>query len=276
MTINMNGLELATKIKQELKRKIENKKIGLVAILVGDNPASKMYVTMKQKACEEIGIKSKVVQLAETTESEVIEIIKKYNHDKDSHGILVQLPLPQGMDEIKILNTISPKKDVDGLTAVSLGYILQGKPQFIPATVKGILRLIEEYTIEVEGKEVVILGASIEVSRPLAEMFISKKATVTLCRRSTKNIQEHTSKADILISATGTPQLITKEYIKKGAVVIDVGINKNKEGKLCGDVHPDVKEKADYITPVPGGIGPMTIAMLLENTVLAAKNQEFE
>ena len=248
---------------------------GLAVIMVGDNPASEIYVKNKIKACETAGIYSRTIKLDENvTEKDLIEEIEKLNKDDKIDGILVQLPLPVHIDELKIINAISPEKDVDGFHSVNLGKMIIGdKTGFLPCTPYGIMQLLDEYGIDPAGKDTVIIGRSNIVGKPAAILFIEKSATVQVCNTKTKNTKEKIRNADIVIAAVGVPNFIKGEDIKEGAVVIDVGINR-VNGKLCGDVdYEEVSEKAGYITPVPGGVGPMTIASLIKNTFKSYVNK---
>ena len=248
---------------------------GLAVIMAGDNPASEIYVKNKIKACETAGIYSRTIKLDENvTEKDLIEEIEKLNKDDKIDGILVQLPLPAHIDELKIINAISPEKDVDGFHSVNLGKMIIGdKTGFLPCTPYGIMQLLDEYGIDPAGKDTVIIGRSNIVGKPAAILFIEKSATVQVCNTKTKNIKDKIRNADIVIAAVGVPNFIKGEDIKEGAVVIDVGINRVNE-KLCGDVdYEEVSEKAGYITPVPGGVGPMTIASLIKNTFKSYVNK---
>lgn len=248
---------------------------GLAVIMAGDNPASEIYVKNKIKACETAGIYSRTIKIDENvTEKDLIEEIEKLNKDDKIDGILVQLPLPAHIDELKIINAISPEKDVDGFHSVNLGKMIIGdKTGFLPCTPYGIMQLLDEYGIDPAGKDTVIIGRSNIVGKPAAILFIEKSATVQVCNTKTKNIKEKIRNADIVIAAVGVPNFIKGEDIKEGAVVIDVGINR-VNGKLCGDVdYEEVSEKAGYITPVPGGVGPMTIASLIKNTFKSYVNK---
>lgn len=248
---------------------------GLAVIMAGDNPASEIYVKNKIKACEIAGIYSRTIKLDENvTEKDLIEEIEKLNKDDKIDGILVQLPLPVHIDELKIINAISPEKDVDGFHSVNLGKMIIGdKTGFLPCTPYGIMQLLDEYGIDPAGKDTVIIGRSNIVGKPAAILFIEKSATVQVCNTKTKNTKEKIRNADIVIAAVGVPNFIKGEDIKEGAVVIDVGINR-VNGKLCGDVdYEEVSEKAGYITPVPGGVGPMTIASLIKNTFKSYVNK---
>ncbi len=269
----LDGKKTAEKIQKNVKLKVKQLKLkpGLAAILVGDNEASQMYVNMKKKACEKCCFSFELYKLPENAlDTEIINTIMALNKDDKIHGIIVQLPLPKHLDKTIILQAIDPLKDVDGLNSVNLGDIMVNNERLLPATPKGIIALLDNYKINVKGKDVVIISHSAVVGKPLAMMMLNRDATVTVCHEFTKNLKEHTKKADILISATGVPNLIKKNMVKKGAIVIDVGISKVK-GKVQGDVDKEVKKVASYITPVPGGIGPMTIASLLENVVIASQ-----
>lgn len=277
----INGKAIAASIRQALKEDVkelrETKDIvpGLAMILVGDNPASEIYVRNKQRACKDIGVYSTVQQMKEkTSQDELLEEIYRLNKAEDIHGILVQLPLPEHIDEEAIINAIDVKKDVDGFHPVTMGNLLVGKDGFKPCTPKGIMRLIEEIGENIEGKHAVVIGRSNIVGKPVSIMLLEENATVTVCHSRTQNLKGISQKADILIVAMGKPEFIDQGYIKEGAIVIDVGINR-VDGKLKGDVaFHKAKEKASWITPVPGGVGPMTISMLLESTIEAAKQYE--
>ncbi|MGC9109064.1 MAG: bifunctional methylenetetrahydrofolate dehydrogenase/methenyltetrahydrofolate cyclohydrolase FolD [Caldimicrobium sp.] len=284
----IDGKLVASKIRESIKKEVEELKEkgivpGLVTILVGENPASVSYVTAKQKTAHELGFYSVQENLPENiSEEKLLELIEKCNRDPKIHGILVQLPLPKHIDERKVINAIDPRKDVDGFHPVNVGKLVIGEPCFIPCTPYGILMLLAETGVEVSGADVVVVGRSNIVGKPIAILLMQKRkpvgnATVTVCHTGTKNMAEHTKRADILIVAAGVPKFITADMVKEGAVVIDVGVNRigtTPEGKakLCGDVDFEaVKEKASYITPVPGGVGPMTITMLMKNTLESAK-----
>lgn len=275
--ILLDGKATAQKVRAELKNEIEKRKekdplfqLSLTVILVGNDPASQVYVNNKIKACAKVGITSGLVTLPETaTESEIIAEIEKLNADNSVDGILLQLPLPKGLDETKIINRISPLKDVDGLTYLQQGMLYGGNKQIAPCTPSGVMRLLDEYNIDCKGKNVVMIGRSILVGKPLFELFLDRNATVTVCHSKTKNLSEITRNADIIAVAVGRPEMLKGEDVKEGAVIIDIGINRTESG-LKGDVDfESVKQKASYITPVPGGVGPMTIAMLLQNTFIA-------
>ncbi len=284
----IKGTEVAKEIREELKREVEEMKAkhgvtpGLVTILVGEDPASVSYVTAKQRTAHELGFYSvQDNQPADISEEALLELIDKYNKDSKIHGILVQLPLPKHIDETRVLYAIDPKKDVDAFHPVNVGKLLIGEPDFLPCTPHGIWQLLIRSGVQIEGAEVVVVGRSNIVGKPIAAILMQKhphaNATVTVCHTKTRDLAFHTRRADILIVAAGRPKAITADMVKEGAVVIDVGVNrigKTPEGKaiLCGDVDFEaVKEKASMITPVPGGVGPMTITMLMYNTVKAAK-----
>ena len=245
---------------------------GLAVIIVGDDPASRVYVNNKKKACEEIGILSEEYALrADTSEEELLALIDKLNGDKKISGILVQLPLPKGIDEEKVINRIDPKKDVDAFHPVNVGKIMVGNFDFVPCTPAGVMELIKESGIDISGKECVVVGRSNIVGKPMSMLLLHKHGTVTVCHSRTKDLKEVTKRADVLVVAVGIPNFITGDMIKEGAVVIDVGINRLENKKLVGDVEFESAEKvASVVTPVPGGVGPMTIAMLMKNTLKAA------
>ena len=273
----LNGKEVSQRIKDELKEEVKNLKKdnifpGLAVIIVGDDPASRVYVNSKKKACEEIGIYSQEYALPEnTTQDELLELVEKLNGDTKINGILVQLPLPSHIDEEAVINAISPKKDVDAFHPVNVGKIMIGNYDFLPCTPAGVMELIKESGIAISGKECVVVGRSNIVGKPQAMLLLHQNGTVTICHSRTKDLAEKTKNADILIAAVGKPNFITGDMIKEGAVVIDVGINRIAPKKLVGDVDfESAKKKASAITPVPGGVGPMTIAMLMKNTVKAA------
>jgi methylenetetrahydrofolate dehydrogenase (NADP+)/methenyltetrahydrofolate cyclohydrolase len=280
MATIIDGKALAKKIREELKEECNelraNKIIPkLAVIMVGNNPASKVYVRNKSKACDEIGIEYEEHLLeSNVTQQELDELIKKLNDDKKVNGILLQSPIPEHLDINQAFKTITYKKDVDGFTPSSVGKLTIGEDTFISCTPYGVMKMFEEYNIDLTGKDVVIIGRSNIVGKPLAQCCLSKNATVTVCHSKTKNLKEHTKRADILIAAIGKAKFVTKDMVKEGAVVIDIGINRNEDGKLVGDVDFENVEKiASYITPVPGGVGPMTIAMLMNNVIKATKEQ---
>ena len=278
MSIRIDGKQISAQIKDELKERVEKEKleVTLAVIQVGNDPASTVYVGNKKKACEYIGIRSLAYELPEETpEEELLQLIKELNDRDDVNGILVQLPLPAHMDEDKVIQTISPKKDVDGFHPQSVGALSIGQPGFVSCTPAGVIQLLKRTGVEIDGKECVIVGRSNIVGKPMALLMLRENATVTVCHSHTKDLKEVTKRADILIVAIGKPKFITKEYVKDGAVVIDVGIHRGADGKLCGDVDYDDVAPIPYaITPVPGGVGPMTIAMLMNNCVEAKGLQE--
>lgn len=269
----LDGKLTAAKVKAEIAAKIKNncelgkRAPGLAVILVGENPASQVYVKNKIKDCEETGIVSKPFILPESTaEEELIDIIGKLNADSSIDGILVQLPLPKGIDERRVIEAIDPSKDVDAFHPSNVGRIMLGLDGFAPCTPAGVMRLLKEYNIEISGKNCVVVGRSNIVGKPMALLLLAQNGTVTICHSRTKNLAEVTKSADILVVAVGKARMITGDMVKDGAVIVDVGMNR-VDGKLCGDVDFDsCKDKASFITPVPGGVGPMTRAMLLENT----------
>ena len=245
----------------------------LAVILVGNDPASAVYVRNKEKACLETGIEPQQITLPEeTTENELLTLIERLNEDDSVHGILVQLPLPRHISEEKVIDSIDPSKDVDAFTHESVGRIVEGKYTFLPCTPAGIMRLLEHYEVDISGKECVVIGRSNIVGKPMALLLLNASGTVTVCHSKTRNLSEVTSRADIIVVAVGRANFLKADMVKDGAVVIDVGINRLDNGKLCGDVEfEEVSKKASLITPVPGGVGPMTITMLMKNTVFAAK-----
>ena len=283
MATIIEGKILAKKIRENLKIECEElKKEGinpkLAVIMVGNNPASKVYVKNKSKACDEIGIQYEEHLLEENiTQKELNELIKKLNDTKEVNGILLQSPLPEHLDINQAFKAISYRKDVDGFTPSSIGKLVMGVDTFISCTPYGVMKMFEEYNIDLTGKNVVIIGRSNIVGKPLSQCCLAQNATVTICHSRTKDLKEHTRRADILIAAIGKANFVTKDMVKEGAVVIDVGINRTEEGKLVGDVDFEKVEKvASYITPVPGGVGPMTIAMLMNNVIKAAREQNNE
>lgn len=266
------GQKILKKVKEEVK-KLKNICPKVTIILIGDNPASISYVNQKRKACEETGIEFSLFHKPKISHKDLIKKIEELNSDNSVHGILVQLPLPKNIYTPEIFKAINPKKDVDGFTAYNLGkmFLSTEFEDLAPCTPKGVIKLLEEYKIEIQGKNVTVIGHSNIVGKPLSIMFLNRNATVTTCHIHTKNLKEHTLKADILAVAVGKPRLITKDFVKKGAIVIDIGFNM-KDNKIVGDVDFEgVKSKASYISPVPGGAGPMTVACLMENIVTAAK-----
>jgi methylenetetrahydrofolate dehydrogenase (NADP+)/methenyltetrahydrofolate cyclohydrolase len=276
--ILISGKEIAKKKKHEIAMEVEALKKagvtpGLAVILVGNNPASRTYVTSKEKTCRELGMHSVLIELPENiSEQELLNKIEELNHDEKIHGILVQLPLPAHINETSVIEAISPEKDVDGFHPINIGRMMTGQDTFLPCTPFGVMEMLKEAGIEIAGKHVVIVGRSNIVGKPAGQLFLNENATVTYCHSKTVDIKSYTSSADILVAAVGKAKFITADFVKQGAVVVDVGINRTEDGKLCGDVDFDqVKEKAGYITPVPGGVGPMTITMLMFNTLKSAK-----
>ncbi|WP_281864296.1 bifunctional methylenetetrahydrofolate dehydrogenase/methenyltetrahydrofolate cyclohydrolase FolD [Planomicrobium okeanokoites] len=274
----IDGKATSQKIKNEIALRVEqlaSKGIipGLAVVLIGDNPASHTYVKNKKRTCEALGMRSDLLQFPETFgEDELLAVIHNLNNDPEIHGILVQLPLPGHIDEFKVILAIDPEKDVDGFHPVSVGNMMIGRDAFLPCTPHGIMKLLEEYQIDPAGKHAVVIGRSNIVGKPAGQLLLQKDATVTYCHSRTVDLAAYTRTADILVSAVGRAKFLSKDYIKPGAVVIDVGMNRDENGKLCGDVNfDDVLETASYVTPVPGGVGPMTIAMLMENTLLSAE-----
>ncbi|HIS29754.1 MAG TPA: bifunctional methylenetetrahydrofolate dehydrogenase/methenyltetrahydrofolate cyclohydrolase FolD [Candidatus Avamphibacillus intestinigallinarum] len=274
----INGKDLSHDMKMEMKTEVtELKQTGitphLTVLLVGDDPASKSYVSGKKKACDETGISSDVTELDPSiSEEELLQRIEDLNNDPKVHGILVQLPLPDHIDEQKVIETIDPSKDVDGFHPVNIGRMMIGEDTFLPCTPYGIITMLKSKNINIEGKHAVIVGRSNIVGKPVGQLLLNENATVTYCHSRTKNLQEFTRSADILIAAVGKPHVITGEDVKDGAIVVDVGVNRIEDGSLTGDVDfESAKQKASYITPVPRGVGPMTITMLLKNTIKAAK-----
>ena len=280
MAIIIDGKELAKKIRanlkiecEELKKKNINSKLAV--IMVGEDPASKVYVRNKSRACEDVGIEYEEYLLdVNTTQKELIELIEKLNNDKTINGILLQSPIPSNLDVNEAFRTISPQKDVDGFNPINVGKLVLNQDTFVSCTPYGIMKMFEEYNIDLTGKNVVILGRSNIVGKPLIHCCLNKNATVTSCHSKTQNIAQKAKEADVLISAIGKANFVTADMVKDGAVVIDVGINRLDNGKITGDVNfESVKEKASYITPVPGGVGPMTIAMLMNNVIKATRRQ---
>lgn len=276
----IDGKKLAENLRENFKQRITNLQQnysitpGLAVILVGENPASQVYVKNKVLACESVGIYSQKITFAENTSEEVLlNKIKELNDDPKIHGILVQLPLPKQINENKILAAIAINKDVDGFHAENVGLLAQNKPKFISCTPFGVMRMLQSENIKIEGKHAVVVGRSNIVGKPMAMLLLNAGATVTVCHSKTQNLSFYTQNADVLIAAVGKANFITADMIKENSVVIDVGINRLENGKLCGDVDfVECSKKAGYISPVPGGVGPMTITMLLENTIISAEN----
>ena len=248
---------------------------GLAVVIVGDDPASRVYVNNKKKACELVGFKSEEYALpAETTQEELLSLVDTLNNKDDINGILVQLPLPKHLDDKSVIERISPKKDVDAFHAVNVGKIMLGEYDFLPCTPAGVMEMLHQYEIPVEGKQCVVIGRSNIVGKPMGMLLLHENGTVTICHSRTKNLKEVCQRADILVAAVGRAKFVTADMVKDGAVVIDVGMNRDENGKLCGDVDfENVKDKCSYITPVPGGVGPMTITTLMKNTIKACKIQ---
>ena len=275
----IDGKQVAAEVRASVKQRIEDRlqhgkrRPGLAVILIGSDPASQVYVNHKRKACEEVGILSRSYDLpAHTTQHELVELINELNHDPQIDGILVQLPLPKHLDVQQIIERIRPDKDVDGFHPYNVGRLVVKMPLMRPCTPKGVMTLLEAYGVNVEGKKAVVVGASNIVGRPQMLELLLARATVTICHSKTQNLAAEVAAADIVVAGVGIPNFVKGEWIKPGAVVIDVGINRLDNGKLCGDVEFDIaKERAAMITPVPGGVGPMTIATLLENTLQAAQ-----
>ena len=277
MATVISGKEVSQKVKGEVREKalaLKEKgiEVGLAVVIVGDNPASRVYVNSKKKACEEVGFNSYEYALPEeTTQQELLDLVEVLNNDEKVNGILVQLPLPKQIDENAIINAISPEKDVDAFHPFNVGKIMIGEYAFLPCTPAGIMELIDSTGVEIAGKSCVVIGRSNIVGKPMSMLLLHRSGTVTVCHSKTKNLKEICQNADILVAAVGRPNFVTGDMVKEGAVVIDVGINRMEDGKLCGDVNfAEAEKKASYITPVPGGVGPMTIAMLMKNTLTAA------
>ena len=276
----ISGKVVSAAKREEIKNRVaalkENgKNVGLAVIIVGNNSASRVYVNNKKKACEEVGIKSFEYALPEeTTQSELLDLIEKLNKSSEVNGILCQLPLPSHIDEQAIINAIDPAKDVDAFHPFNVGHIMIGDYTFLPCTPAGIMEMLKFYNIDVKGKKCVVIGRSNIVGKPMAMLLLKENGTVEICHSRTENLKKETLSADILVAAVGKAYFVTADMVKDGAVVIDVGMNRNEEGKLCGDVcFEEVEKKASFITPVPGGVGPMTITMLLENTVRAVESR---
>ncbi len=274
----IDGKAISANVKAQVKAEADKLKeqgieIGLAVVIVGNNPASRVYVNNKKKACAEVGFNSYEYALSEeTTQEELLDLVKNLNEDDKVNGILVQLPLPEHIDENAVINTIRPEKDVDAFHPENVGHIMIGDFNFLPCTPAGVMEMLAQSGIETEGKDCVVIGRSNIVGKPMAMLLLHKNATVTICHSRTKNLAEICRRADILVAAVGRAKFVTADMIKDGAVVIDVGMNRLESGKLCGDVDYDgCFEKAGYITPVPGGVGPMTIAMLMKNTLTSAK-----
>ncbi len=274
--MNIDGKAISAKVREEVKCEVReilemyNVTLSLAVILVGENPASEVYVRNKIKACEAVGIKSILIRLpTDVGEEELVNNIRRLNEEKSVNGILLQLPLPKGYDESRIINEISPLKDVDGLTFVSQGKLFGGIEGITPCTPSGVIRILDEYGIQIKGKNAVIIGRSLLAGKPMAALLLERDATVTICHSKTIDLIEHTLRADIVVVCVGKSEFLTGDMVKEGAVVIDIGINRTEFG-LKGDAdYNSLKDKTSFITPVPGGVGPMTVAMLLKNTVKA-------
>ena len=272
---------MSAEVKANVKKQTEELKEkygvtpGLAVVIVGDDPASRVYVNNKKKACEAVGFVSEEYALpAETTQDELLALVEKLNDKEDINGILVQLPLPKHLDDKAVIEAISPLKDVDAFHAVNVGKIMLGEYDFLPCTPAGVMEMLHSYDIPVEGKECVVIGRSNIVGKPMGMLLLHENGTVTICHSRTKNLAEVCRRADILVAAVGIPKFVKADMVKDGAVVIDVGMDRDENGKLCGDVDFDnVKDKCSFITPVPGGVGPMTIATLMKNTLKACKLQ---
>ena len=280
MAIIIDGKKVSAQVKEQVRIETEELvkkgiKPGLAVIIVGDDPASRVYVNNKKKACEKVGFLSKEFALpATTTQEELLALVNELNEDKEINGILCQLPLPKGLDEKAVIESISPLEDVDAFHASNVGKIMIGDYDFLPCTPAGVMEMLHSYNIPVEGKECVVIGRSNIVGKPMAMLLLHENGTVTITHSRTKNLKEVTKRADILVAAIGKPKFVTADMVKEGAVVIEVGMDRDENGKLCGDVDfENVKEKCSAITPVPGGVGPMTIAVLMKNTLKACKIQ---
>lgn len=276
----IDGKKVSDEVKAQVAKETELLKSkgivpGLAVVIVGDDPASRVYVNNKKKACELVGFKSEEYALpAQTTQQELLDLVETLNDKKDINGILVQLPLPEHLDEKQIIEAINPIKDVDAFNAVNVGKIMIGDYDFLPCTPAGVMEMLSYYNIPVSGKNCVVIGRSNIVGKPMAMLLLHQNGTVTICHSKTRNLNEICAGADILVAAVGIPKFVKADMVKEGAAVIDVGMDRDENGKLCGDVDfDDVKEKTSYITPVPGGVGPMTIATLMKNTLKACKLQ---
>lgn len=276
----IDGKLVSAKVRANVAKETEELKgkgvsVGLAVVIVGNDPASRVYVNNKKKACTEVGFISREYALPEeTTQQELLDLVNELNNDKEINGILVQLPLPKHLDEKQVIEAISPMKDVDAFNAVNVGKIMIGDYDFLPCTPAGVMEMLKEYDIDPKSKNCVVIGRSNIVGKPMAMLLLHKHGTVTICHSRTVNLKEICANADILVAAIGKAKFVTADMVKEGAVVIDVGMNRDENGKLCGDVDfENVKDKAEAITPVPGGVGPMTIAMLMKNTLKAAKLQ---
>lgn len=277
----IDGKKVSAQVKEEVRKQtLELKEThgitpGLAVVIVGDDPASRVYVNNKKKACEVVGFKSEEYALpASTTQEELLELVNTLNNKQDINGILVQLPLPEHLDDKAVIEAINPQKDVDAFHAVNVGKIMLGEYDFLPCTPSGVMEMLHAYDIPVSGKNCVVIGRSNIVGKPMAMLLLHENGTVTICHSRTQNLTEVCKEADILVAAVGKPKFVTADMVKEGAVVIDVGMDRDENGKLCGDVDfENVKDKCSYITPVPGGVGPMTISTLMKNTLKACKIQ---
>lgn len=280
MALIIDGKKVSAEVKEQVRLETlelakKGIKPGLAVIIVGDDPASRVYVNNKKKACEAVGFLSREYALpATTTQEELLSLVEELNNDKEINGILCQLPLPKGLDEKAVIEAISPLKDVDAFHAINVGKIMIGDYDFLPCTPAGVMEMLHSYKIPVEGKKCVVIGRSNIVGKPMAMLLLHENGTVTVTHSKTKNLADVTREADILVAAIGKPKFVTADMVKEGAVVIDVGMDRDENGKLCGDVDfENVKDKCSAITPVPGGVGPMTIAVLMKNTLKACKIQ---
>ncbi|MGN1126181.1 MAG: bifunctional methylenetetrahydrofolate dehydrogenase/methenyltetrahydrofolate cyclohydrolase FolD [Ruminococcus sp.] len=280
MALIIDGKKVSAEVKEQVRLETlelakKGIKPGLAVIIVGDDPASRVYVNNKKKACEAVGFLSREYALpASTSQEELLSLVDELNKDKEINGILCQLPLPQGLDEKAVIEAISPLKDVDAFHAINVGKIMIGDYDFLPCTPAGVMEMLHSYKIPVEGKKCVVIGRSNIVGKPMAMLLLHENGTVTITHSRTKNLPDVTREADILVAAIGKPKFVTADMVKEGAVVIDVGMDRDENGKLCGDVDfENVKDKCSAITPVPGGVGPMTIAVLMKNTLKACKIQ---
>jgi methylenetetrahydrofolate dehydrogenase (NADP+)/methenyltetrahydrofolate cyclohydrolase len=272
----IDGKALGAKVREEVAASVaELGHVGLATVLVGDDPASHIYINLKQKAAQEAGMEARDLKLQpDTSEDELLATIAELNADDSVDGLLVQLPLPDHIDENRVIEAISPHKDVDGIHPLNAGRLYLGRPTLVPGTPLGIMRMLDEYEIPLEGARAVVVGRSAIVGKPMAHLLLQRNATVTICHSRTQDLQRHTLDADVLVAAVGRTHLISADMVQAGATVIDVGMNRDPESrKVLGDVDPSAMEEAAYMTPVPGGVGPMTIAMVLQNTVTAAENQ---
>jgi methylenetetrahydrofolate dehydrogenase (NADP+) / methenyltetrahydrofolate cyclohydrolase len=278
MAVLMDGKALAERVRKEVADEVASlgRQVGLATVLVGDDPASAVYVRSKQKACREVGIEPFDHNLSsDTSQGKLLALVEQLNGDDAVTGILVQLPLPEQVDEDRIIRSINPIKDVDGFHPFSAGHLFQGSPTFVAATPAGIMEILREYTVELKGARAVVIGRSNIVGKPMALLLLAEHATVTICHSRTRDLPAVVREADVIVAAVGHPETVTADMVREGATVVDVGINRTDDG-LVGDVAEDVREKAGLLTPVPGGVGPMTIASLLRNTVRAARYQSGE